>query len=492
MNRAILLLILFFTGNALVAQNFKKIDSLKKNQLRPELHDTLKVLSLNGLVKEYWSFDPDSALHFCNLALRYSEKIQFRRMISGSLIYKGYTYGLLSKFDSSIAVYTRAHRYSTGNGFKKNAGNALMGLGNIYSTLADYNKSATYYTEALKIHEGMNDSLNMPAALNGLAVIFEAQGDHQKAKSYQMKAVTIRNRKGIQNTHQGVSYNNLGILYLNQKDYDSAYFFFNQALSIFNAYNDLTNKAMTYANLGNFYSATGKRSQAINFAKNAYLIYRDLNNSNMAAAQLMNLGIEYAKYGQYNEAIKNMRECERIAGSLNSPTLLQSCYHSLVNTYSLTGDYKTALEYNQKYYKLRDSLFNIEKVKEINKLNTLYETEKKEKENRLLQKENELSAETIKQQRTTVYLVIGCLALAVVFMIFIFRAYRQKQKANEIISAQKEEVEKQKSLVEHQKNVVEEQKKDILDSIRYAKRIQDSLLPSEKFIQRLFKSLKQN
>jgi hypothetical protein len=66
---------------------------------------------------------------------------------------------------------------------------------------------------------------------------------------------------------------------------------------------------------------------------------------------------------------------------------------------------------------------------------------------------------------------------------FIFRSYRQKQKANIIISQQKSEVEKQK-------NLVEEKQKDILDSIHYAKRIQQSLLPTEKYIEKKLNELK--
>ena len=61
------------------------------------------------------------------------------------------------------------------------------------------------------------------------------------------------------------------------------------------------------------------------------------------------------------------------------------------------------------------------------------------------------------------------------FAIFIFRSYRQKQKANVIITRQKEEVEKAKELVD-------EKQKEILDSIHYAKRIQTALITSEKYI----------
>lgn len=39
-----------------------------------------------------------------------------------------------------------------------------------------------------------------------------------------------------------------------------------------------------------------------------------------------------------------------------------------------------------------------------------------------------------------------------------------------------------KQTINQQKKIIEEKNKDILDSIRYARRIQNALLPSEKYI----------
>lgn len=44
--------------------------------------------------------------------------------------------------------------------------------------------------------------------------------------------------------------------------------------------------------------------------------------------------------------------------------------------------------------------------------------------------------------------------------------------------------------LQQQKELVEEKNKDILDSIRYAKRIQQSLLPSQRYIERALNVLK--
>jgi hypothetical protein len=49
----------------------------------------------------------------------------------------------------------------------------------------------------------------------------------------------------------------------------------------------------------------------------------------------------------------------------------------------------------------------------------------------------------------------------------------------------------QKKIVEEQKRLVDEKQKEVLDSIRYAKRIQQSLMPTETYISRNIRKLKQ-
>jgi len=70
------------------------------------------------------------------------------------------------------------------------------------------------------------------------------------------------------------------------------------------------------------------------------------------------------------------------------------------------------------------------------------------------------------------------------FVIMLYN-FKKTEKANIIITAQKEELNKKNEIIEAKNKEVEEKNKDILDSIRYAKRIQTSLLPTEKYIERI-------
>lgn len=68
--------------------------------------------------------------------------------------------------------------------------------------------------------------------------------------------------------------------------------------------------------------------------------------------------------------------------------------------------------------------------------------------------------------------------LVLILAIVIFKNLQTNKKKNKIISYQKEQV--------------EEKQKEILDSIRYAKRIQRALLPTEKYIDKSLNRLKNN
>src|SRR5205823_14697962 len=81
-----------------------------------------------------------------------------------------------------------------------------------------------------------------------------------------------------------------------------------------------------------------------------------------------------------------------------------------------------------------------------------------------------LAIEQKQRQKIVMNAVTGLLCLVFLLVIFIFRGYRQKKRANNSIIGQKK--------------VIEEKQKEIIDSILYAKRIQLSLMPTEKYFVR--------
>ena len=107
-----------------------------------------------------------------------------------------------------------------------------------------------------------------------------------------------------------------------------------------------------------------------------------------------------------------------------------------------------------------------------------------------LENQEVLASEKGRKQKIVLFFVLGSLFLVLIFAGFIFRSLRITRKQKHVIELQKNIVETQKQKVEQQKHLVEEKQKEIIDSITYAKRIQQALLPTEKYIEKTLARLK--
>jgi len=143
------------------------------------------------------------------------------------------------------------------------------------------------------------------------------------------------------------------------------------------------------------------------------------------------------------------------------------------------GDLMNGYKHYNLFISLKDSLFSNENLSIAQNLNVQYETEKRE-----LQIKNqsfEIESQEKQNKQKSLIILFGTLALVGTgfFAAIAFINFKKAKKANVIIENQKMEVELKNEEVTHQKELVEEKQKEIIDSINYAKRIQQAVLTGE-------------
>jgi serine phosphatase RsbU (regulator of sigma subunit) len=142
------------------------------------------------------------------------------------------------------------------------------------------------------------------------------------------------------------------------------------------------------------------------------------------------------------------------------------------------NDYKDAFADYKNYTLYKDSLNNEENTKKITQEQMQYDFDKKQAEEKAEQdKKDVLAAADKKRQQVITGFISGGLVIVLISLALLFSRFKITQKQKRIIERQKQEVEKQKALVE-------EKNKDVLDSITYAKRLQDAILPPISDIKR--------
>ncbi len=411
-----------------------------------------------------------------------------------NLIKKGWELHKKNLTESAITNGLLAYEKASSIDFPIGILRSLDLLSQSYIAKADYANALTYELRYLKLAEEKKLVPKIAIALKVIAFIYQKEEHYFQSLSYYdqsyRKFLALADSENIAGvlTNMGLNYYQLvnqskdkGVVYT-----DSALYLLNRSLGISRRNDYYKTTASDLGNLSEIYTAKGEYSQALDLSSEAIENYRKIDDINGEAVCYFDIGRIYFTQTNNPKAVENYLKALKIALDQKNTYLQYYCYVDLAMVSAKTNDYKSAFTYHTKMTNIRDSLINVEDLKQINEMQTKYETEKKEAMNKLLTEQNDLSVKTIKQQKTINYFIIAVLIMAVLFSILILRGLKKQRNANIIISKQKEEVEVKSSEIEKQKHLLEDKQKEILDSINYAKRIQDSLLENFDMVNKFF------
>ncbi|MCD6067361.1 MAG: protein serine/threonine phosphatase [Bacteroidetes bacterium] len=379
--------------------------------------------------------------------------------------------------------------------FKTSLGASYTNSGYIKKQHGDIHTALDFYFKGLKILEEMGDKKGQAEAYNNIGFIYKSQNEYQKALDYFKKCQALfeglKDKKGIT-----TSLNNMGYIYhalanvkqdnnKKQELLDKALFYYEQSLTNNQELKNERGIAMSQYNVGYVYLDKGDTTKALDYFAKSLEIRRGLNEK-LGIAQTVNVvGEILFSRGETSEALKKAEEGFRIAKENGFAKALESSSKTLGKIYAGTGNWRGAYEMQLLYKQMSDSISNEKNQKELFQKGYQYEYEKKAAADSVkAEEEKKVVAIQLKQEKTQRFALYGGLALVLVFAGFIFNRFKTTQKQNRIIQLQKEKVEKQKEEIEHQKELVDDKQKEIVDSITYAKRLQQAILPPAAYLDR--------
>lgn len=426
-----------------LAHNYKYTGDYKKElesylQIKPivdSIGDLQKfVLLYDNIGNAYASLgNLEAAKKAYQNALQRAEKDRDQYFISNELNSLGSIYSRQADYVSSLDHYLNALKIKEEIGDNDGATILLINIGTVYNMQSLYDKALGYYEKALKEDETIQNKMRMASTLSNMSIAFKGLKQHQKALDHLKRAMKINeeigSKDGLANNHS-----NMAALYFADKDYKNAIDYFGRALKMYYETGDMVGIAGSTGNLGKMYALSGQYAQGDKYLQR---------------------GIELC------DSLQLTRECAEFE---NISSMADSA----------RGNFKSAYLHYKRHIQLLEKLKNDEIIRKQTQLEMQYTFDKKEAEAKADQRrKDELAIQEKRKQAIIRNALLAGMVLLLVIAILIARGFLQKKKANEIISRQKEEVEKQKALVETKQ-------KEIIDSIRYAKRIQQAQLPTPK------------
>ncbi|WP_162558694.1 tetratricopeptide repeat-containing sensor histidine kinase [Robertkochia solimangrovi] len=127
-------------------------------------------------------------------------------------------------------------------------------------------------------------------------------------------------------------------------------------------------------------------------------------------------------------------------------------YHLLFKTDSAMGNYPDALHSYQKYKELSDRVFNEKMSQQIAEMQVKYESERKENQIHILQKEKKTQEARLKQVNISKNFTLGTLFLFGIILLLLWHQYSNKQKNNRILLSQKNEIDQKNITLQNMVN----------------------------------------
>jgi serine phosphatase RsbU (regulator of sigma subunit) len=445
----------------LLGQNSKKIDSLFEAYNNKNANDTDRIKAFIFLSHQLSHENPDTIIHYAKDAIALSKEKISKPMEAN--LYKAIAdcYDYNEDYQNSIANYTRAAEIWESLDNNINAAVINSNIGNAYAGISNYPKALEFLLKAQKVLEVSKNKLEIGKVYLRLGLLYFYQDNNKLALDQFLKSLRIF--ESI-NYESGIRYciGNLGIVYQALKDYEKSMYYYNKGNQLSELAGDKVGISTGFTNIASVYADMKDYKNAMDYQKKALAIFIELGFKSYISTVYTNIASLNNITGNYSEAIKNYELAK--LNSKESIDDLRLSHQGLAITYEKLGNYKAAYENHVQFKKLTDSIFNTENNQQMSALKTKYEVEKNAAEF-----EVKAQAQKAKQQ-LILYSILALLGIVSIFAIILFKRYQ-------FINKQKDIIEQKIKETEEQKKIVEQKQKEIIDSITYAKRLQNAILP---------------
>ncbi|WP_321346847.1 tetratricopeptide repeat protein [uncultured Draconibacterium sp.] len=381
---------LFTTFFALIvfnsfAQTSLSADSIIQHVQKQDNYD-LKVEVIQENIKGIYTTQYEEALQLAcfgyKLARQQNDPINkgdFLRTIGGA-------YGKKGNIDSASVYYYKALEELEPTKNSEKLGLLYDDMARLYRKVEQPKRALEFYDKALKLYEADNNQEGIARINNESGVVFRDAGDYKTANERFEKSLRIQQARkdsvGIGYALEFLGYNQLLI-----HDYEKAETYLTEALKIREEVGEKFAIMLNYTALGE--------------------LYKEINEP--------------------KKSIKYYEKSNALAQQINFPDIQTYNYQRIMDNYEMLGNFKKAYQNLKAFNILNDSLYNTQKLKDVEEITARYETAEKEKAiltQRAIIAEHELS---LKSRNLW---ISGLSSLLIIISLIGFLLYKQQTLKN--------------------------------------------------------------
>lgn len=467
-----------------------KLDSLNAALDANTENDTVQLKLLLELAQANFGIDFHASERLANQAVTLATRLKRPKDIADGNYLAGRACIYLSKSKEGLIYFESAK--STYEVLKDTAGLAdtYKGIAINYLNTARYAESIKMFEAGQVLYQAVGNYEGQAYCVMDIGIAYIYLNAYEKALEYYLKSLPLAVASGKDIAVAQVK-NSIGQVYYLQEKYDESNRFMQEsmevamkeehfilvsdckyymAMSAFKTnrltnaldlliasyqidstqsnYRGLVHKSILF---GDIYVKQDKIDEAEKAYENAArfcnMIQEQNQNLSLVLMRLSSLNVHYK---EYDMAITNLKKAAKIANGAQMMDYEYQSYEKISEAYEKKGDFKSAIKYHRHYAQLKDSAINVERVRNFNQLQALYEDQQKQAEIERLNNESALQKSEIELQQAnasrktqqSILLLIGLFAvMAIAIVLWIM--FKNKAKTYTLLSIQKKQIEKQ-------------------------------------------------
>lgn len=405
---------------------------------------------------------------YANKALKLSGEIKYKTGQAQSLFLLAKTEHKLGKLKSALNHYLQASLLYKNQNKNYYLARSYAEMGNVQASLGDMVSSIKNHQKAISVFKELDNSVGVANCYSDLGSINHMQRNFDQSLSYFTKAKTI-----FENEHDDVSlaklYNRVSLVFRDKGEIDKSLSYDYKALLIQEQLRDKSGMAQSNLNIGQTSILQKEWNRAQGYIDYASKLYREIEDQiGISKCYLITAKIALLQH-KTNIAKNNLEKCIDLAQQSNALPELVDAYKVLSEIYADDEQKEMAYDYLVRHNNLKDTLFSIERSRQFSEMEVKFQTEiiEEKLEEANVKKEKEAN----KAFTFTLSFFLGS-GVFVVIVLLMKRKNKESQENNKHL--------------ERKNKLIEKKNNEILDSILYAKRIQEAMLTSTGYIDKVF------
>jgi signal transduction histidine kinase len=441
------LFLVFLAGTHLSAsaQSTAELDSLLRLRKQSQTV-TENIIALKALSKYFQHNDlskaalyADSGIQLANQSAAFTSHLPALYLLKGIAFRKQSVLGeALKSFDEGLAIALQIKDTS-------NEARFYSEQASVAHTDGEMAKALALDQKALDLFIALKDTGGITESYNNIGVIYWSEEERTKAMIFYKKAVAMNSSHLITKARL---LNNIGLVFQDVDQYDSALWYFNEALRALDHKKNSYGYALINNNIGISYRDSKRYDLALSHFAIALQLQTELNDRFGLTLVSDNIGRTLVAQGKIKDAILYFKKGLTYARQSDNVEWLGNISGHLADAYAKTGDYQNAYQAQRQAGMYEDTLSTRNKDRELAEVEVKYQVKQQQAENNLLKAENALHLSDIRNKNIIAIAAVIFSVLITTLLLLSYRALKIKRRSALIIEEKNARLES----LNHEKN----------------------------------------